>query len=535
MIFALTSSVIAPLVGLVALLLVAGFPRLHPYKRFVVPASAGFSFIAVLFAPLEPVQTVVLFHWQPSIFVGVSPAFVAEPRLWFLALAFSGAVAASALVQLGRIAEPRFPLDGSVLGMLAAGLAGLWAANPLTLLLAWAGFDLSWGLGAVAGGFRLRRVAWGAGLGGLAVLALWAGALVAGEHGSAVSWDLMNLSGPGGVLLLVAGFLRLGLYPCHLTLPEERGRPLPAVAPLLLGGTLGWWLLARVTMSGGAALLAAPWLEAVAVASFVGGGVLAWTRPGSAAGWPWIGLAALGALLWAGLRTGDGVATVMVAGGAAWALGATLLCLDRGLERGAPWWSVAPAVGGLTLVGAPATLGWVPMTQLLRSLSPLTPWRTVAFVVGYGLLVAGVARRLLRRAVVEEPVGSLLAAARVAGLALPALLLLGAGLFPTHLLSDAGLGALSRPGLLGWGLWLAGLIVGVALFWVGRRYRERLGALLGLVHDLVRLEWLLRLVLESMERLIAFLGALADVMEGPGAILWALAIFLLVLRVIVGR
>lgn len=74
---------------------------------------------------------------------------------------------------------------------------------------------------------------------------------------------------------------------------------------------------------------------------------------------------------------------------------------------------------------------------------------------------------------------------------------------------------------------------GGVLVWWERRFRRRAEQVLGLLHDILRLEWASQLVLDSMGRLSAFLGAVADVTEGPGAILWALAIFLLVLLAVV--
>ena len=128
-------------------------------------------------------------------------------------------------------------------------------------------------------------------------------------------------------------------------------------------------------------------------------------------------------------------------------------------------------------------------------------------------------------------------AARGAGVALPTLLLLVGGVWPALLVPSArGLsGLLARPGLVGWGLWAVGVGMGGALAWWERGFRRRVEPVLGLLHDILRLEWVIRLVLDSLARASAFLGAVADVVEGPGAILWALAIFLLFLLVVVGR
>ncbi|HIQ02275.1 MAG TPA: hypothetical protein EYH30_09145, partial [Anaerolineales bacterium] len=156
--FAPVFSVVAPFAALFILLVAACFPYLRPYRRFILPAGVGLSLIGVLFVPLEPLREVILAPWRPSAFFGASPALLAGPEVWPLALAFSCAMAGSALVQLGRVAEPHFSLGLSVLGMLAAGLTGLWGENLLTVLIAWAGFDLAWGLGMATAGLPAGRV-----------------------------------------------------------------------------------------------------------------------------------------------------------------------------------------------------------------------------------------------------------------------------------------------------------------------------------------------------------------------------------------
>lgn len=534
--FALRLSIIAPLFGLLVLLIAARIPLFQPYRRFVVPAAATLSLLGVLFVPLEPARVVLLSLWQPSAFFGASPMLLAEPGLWALALAFSLAVTSGALVQASRAPQPRFFLGLSALGMLAAGLAGLWSENLLTMLIAWTGFDLAWGMGALAVRLPERRIALGVGINGLATIVLWAGALLVEGRGVGVSWRLLDAGGMGGVMLMVAGLLRLGVYPFHLALPAEEGWSLPGAVSLLMGPVLGLGLLTQLATSGSDVFVSAAWAEALAIATFVGGGALAWTRSRPGGGWPWASLAALGGVLWASLHA-EATAAVLSVGGAAWAAGTTLLYLHRGVEKRAPWWSVAAGLGGLALLGAPLTAGWVATSPLTAFLSDApTAGRVVGFLVGQALLTNAVVRRVLRPAAPDEPVGPLSTAARAAGLALPALLLV-AGVFPRLLAADVSALALPRlltaPGFLGWLLWAVGSALGGALAWWERRFRQRAEAVLGLLHDLLHLEWAARLVLDSLGRLSAFLGAVADVVEGPGAILWALAIFLLVLLVIV--
>lgn len=532
-------SILTPLIGIAVLLIVANLPWLRPYRRFVPPVGAGLVLLAVLFAAFEPLQTVIVSRWQPSMFFGAFPALVADRAVLPLVLAFSCAVAASTLVQVSRLPQPPYYLGISALGMLAAGLMALWGENLLTVLIAWVGFDLAWGLGALAAGLSVRRAVLGAGLNGLATLALWVAALMVEPTMGGFSWRLLLPTGVSYQFLVLAGLLRLGLYPLHLALPLERGRGLPGAVPLALGPLLGWGLLARLaTVSGG--LQTWPWVEGWAALALLAGGVLAWTRQDAAGGWPWAAMAAAGAVLWASIGAGEAALLPLAGGGAAWVLGVSLLALDRGLARPAPWRSIPALVGGLALIGAPLTMGLYSTAYVTRLIAAdFSLLRLLAFVLGQGLLIAAVLQRLLRPAADEESPGPLFEAAYWAGIALPLLVALIGGFFP-RLLAPARpalsmLRLLALPGIVGWLLWLVGVAVGGALSWLMLRLRRQWETARGLAHDFLRLEWLYGLALDSTAQVTAFLGAVADVLEGPGAILWALAIFFLILQALVRR
>lgn len=546
--FAPVFAVAAPLLGILALLVAACFPLLRPWRWLVVSTSAGLSLLGVLFVPLESVQASVFSRWQPSVFFGTPPALLAPPEMWPLAVALAGAVAGSVLVQQSRVPQPRFPLSLAALGVLAAGLAGLWGENLLTVLMAWGTLDLAWAAGGLAAGFPVRRVAMGVGLNSLATLTLWAGILFVERQAGGVSWQIANPVGMGGDLLAVAALLRLGVYPFHFALPAEGEQGPAGAAPLLLGPFLGWGLLARLARLQGGWPIAWPWLETVAVATWVGGGLLALTRPGAGGGWPWTALAAVGSLLWGSLRAGEQSPAVLVLGGAAWTLGVALLHLAPGTRRASrssvPWLAgggtAAGALGGLALLGAPLTPGLAASAALIGSLAASLTWpETLVYLLGQALLTGAVARRVLRPAQEEEWPGALYDAAQAAGLILPVALLLTGGVCPVPTVPAPGLAPLVRwlvqPGPAGWGLWAGGTLVGIALFRIQHRFGQRLEQALGLLHDLIRLEWVFRLALNSLDRGIAFLGAVADVIEGPGAILWALAIFFLILVTMAGR
>lgn len=515
--FAPILALTAPLCGLLILLAATSIQPLRPYRRYVVPLGAGLSLLGVLFAPWEDPRPFRLFLWQPLSLFGTFPALLADRAVWPLALAWSGAVAGSALVQMGRPQLPRSAIGVAVLAMLAFGLGALWGENLLTVLLAWAGFDLAWGIGMASAGLPGERVAWGVGSGVVATSLLWIGALSLEKAGSGLSWLLMTPAGWGEVFLLLAALIRLGVYPFHFIVPTEMRRGRPLTVALLLEPLLAWGLLARMSAQAGISVPGGTVLGALAAATFVIGGLLAWMATDPDRRIIWIGMAVAGGIFWAGLRAGHAVDGAWAVGGTAWMLGLTLLYLGRGWERTASVWTAASALGGLALLTAPLALGGI--------LSPPDMPMAILFPLGQALLTAAVAKEILRTPAQEEPVGLLPTVAQGAGLVTPAIaLVLAWGAAPKAV-----------PTPMGWGAWVAGTLLGGGLValeflrpWARRRSLQAIA-------EALRPEWAGRLLVYSLGRLTGFLDAVADVAEGPGAVLWALATLLLILVMVTRR
>ncbi|MFN3763586.1 MAG: hypothetical protein ACK4WK_10365, partial [Anaerolineae bacterium] len=421
--------------------MVSSVHPLRPYRRYVVPLGAGLSFLGVLFAPWEDPRPFLLSLWQPLSLFGTFPVLMADRAVWPLALAWAGVVAGSALVQMGHPQIVRSAIGAAVLAMLAFGLGALWGENLLTVLLAWAGFDLAWGIGMASAGLPGERVAWGVGGGVVATALLWMGALALEKTGSGLSWPLMTADGWGGVFLLLAALVRLGVYPFHFTVPAEMRRGRPLAIALLLEPLLAWGLLTRMSWQAGIPIPGGVMLEALAAATFGVGGFLAWAVTDPDQRTIWVGMAAAGSVLWAGVA-GRAAGAAWTAGGAAWILGLTLLYLGRGWKRTAPVWVAAPLLGGLVLLAAPLASGGI--------LSPPDGLMAILFPLGQALLTAAVAKEVRRQMAQEEPVGLLSAIAQGAGLAILFIaLVLAWGAAPKVALTPAG-----------WGTWVAGTLLG---------------------------------------------------------------------------
>jgi hypothetical protein len=513
--FAPILALTAPLGGALILLVVAYISPLQPYRRYVLSLSAGLSLLGVLFAPWEDPRPFLVSLWQPLLLFGTFPALLADHTVWPLALAWAAAVAGSAMIQMGRLPILRPAVGGAILVMLTFGLAALWGENLLTVLLAWAGFDLAWGVGMAAAGLPAERVTWGVGGGVIATALLWMGALVLEKSGGSASWPLMTSTDWEGSILLLAALVRLGIYPFHLVVPAEMRRGHPAAVALLLEPLLAWGLLARMSVQAGISVSGWPLLEVLAITTFLIGGFLAWIAADPDRRTVWVGMAAGGGILWAGMRAGDTAA--WAAGGAVWTLGLAILYLGRGWQKRAPGWMAASVIGGLALLTAPLISG--------RILSPLDLPGSVFFLLGQSLLTAAVAKDILRQAAEEEPVGLLSTVARAAGLVVLLItLVLAWGAAPKR-----------DPTGVEWGAWVAGGLLGGGLVVLEMRNLWFSRGLLRAIADSLQWEWAGRLLIRSMGKVTDFLDTVADVAEGPGAVLWALATFVLILVVVTRR
>ena len=530
-------SLVVPLAGAMILLLMGLFRRLRPYTRFVAPATMGLTMLGVLATSLEPVRTIPLSLWRPSVFFGTFLALQPDPLVWPLAVATVCAATSAGMIQLSRRTQPHFVLVFSALGFLVATLGSLWAENLLTVLFFWGCFDVAWALGMMAVDASPRRVALSIGTTLLSTAALWAAAMLIQARGGSVTWQLIEPEGLSRGLLLAAGLLRLGLYPLHLTLPVGISRSAPTAAHLFLGPVLGWGLLLHLTTGGGVTLTDPTWLPSLGIATLAVGSLLAWTRSVASEALPWSALAATGAILAAATFAGDAAPAVLAGGGTAWILGVTLIALANGLDRRAPWWAIGPILGSLALVGAPLTLGLMTSSHLVGS-GPMSTAQRLIILLGQGLLVAGLGRRVLRPSPSWGEDQPLEIAARATGFALPSLLLLLGGVMPARLLPGLDVPSLAQllslVSLPHWGLWLLSLTIGGALVWLEGRFRKRIEPALDLLFDLFSLDWALYTIVGGLDRATSLLREMAELIEGAGAVLWALSILLLALLALVG-
>lgn len=526
--------IVLPLVGAVVTLGLSFVSRLRPYVRYVaLGVAVPITVLVLMLRWMGPIVHIPSL-WQPSLLFAATPMLQNDVAMQPLAFTLTLAAFVTILATLTRGGQ-RPQILAVLLVLLSASFVALWAANPLTMVIGWAIYDLvlavayvtisGWGRGAIRGLI----------FGGLTTLLLWGGTLLSAGGGGSSLWKLMTPSEAQLALWVAAGVLRLGVYPFHLAAPDAVGDT-PSFTTFLLSPVLGWGLCLRLLMVNGGVFPTSAWVSSLAVLTLAVGGLFAWSCKSPRTILPWVSLGVTGSVLLTASLAGEHAAVVIIAGCAVWALGMATLFLTDGLHQQAPWWSIPALIGALALLGLPLTLGFVPQSSLLGVITHSGRlWWGAAFFFGDLLLVASLARWLLTSAASPLPDRYWQLAVYGASLGIPALLLLVSGFYPRLLVAGVAIPStgelFSTPGLAGWLVWVISLSVGGVLAWQDENVRQRIGLLLEALHDLLRLEWLYDALVGALERGLSAVRAVDEVVGGAGALLWSLLIFLLLLMI----
>ncbi|MGD9030410.1 MAG: hypothetical protein PVG25_11400 [Anaerolineae bacterium] len=500
--------------------------------------------------------TVVLSSWRSSLLAESAVRLGSNSWLWPLALILALSTFCLLLADLGH-RQSAFPSSAPIpLALLAGALAAIWSANPLTTILSWALYDLLVMLGQVGAGGRSRDIARRLAFGSISLLLLWAGVLVAGNGTGSVQWSLTPPGGAKMTLWMLAGLLRLGVYPFHSPTLTGLDAPSPSIAAFLLGPALGWALWIRLIRVSGTLLAENTWIIIPALLTLAVGGFVGWAVRSPDEGRPWIGMGIHGSLLLAialvslpGASQGPGEDTVLstlALGAAACMLGGTVLFLGGGFGprsslRRDTWPRTIPSLlAALSLIGLPPTLGFAVASSLIKGLTRVGHWGWgIGFFIGQLFLVAAVTRWLFPTASPpqtdeedDRPVRQTAHYAAVVAAALPLVVL---GLAPTLLV--AGPSSVSLRSLLaglgstGWLLWGGSLLLGGILGWQDTYLRPRLSVWLDLLQDIIRLDWAWALLSGAFAHGLTVLRAIDDVLGGKGALLWSLILLLLLILI----
>jgi len=525
---------VLPILGALGIVGLSFVPRLRSYSRYVALGVVALLAVLTLLLRLgDPAEANPL-SWTPSFLLGVTPLLASDHAVQPFAMAAVLGALSAILVDVGRGEENRPRFLAVVLGLIPLIFVSVWAATPLAMIIGWAGYDLLQMVGRLVTGGTARTAMRELVFGSLATLMLWGGALAADVEGNSALWSLMTPPGVPFVFWMIAAALRLWIYPLHLAAPQEPGSEALNLA-FLQGPIIGWGLCYRLTQADGGTLPGGMWVPILAAITILLGGFLAWSCRSRRAAIPWVGMGGSGLVLLAAGLAGREAGAVIVTGGVAWILSVATLFLSDGLRKQALWWSIAPAVGSLAILGLPFTLGFGSTATMLGGLAigyPLV-WST-AFFFGMLFLVPALYRGITEPASSPPPDDAGRKGAYLIGIGLPAVLLVMAGLYPPLLIAGRAISlgaAFVRTGVAGWFLWVISLAIGGVLAWQDGNVRSRIDILLAAVHDLLRLEWLYELLVGAIDRGLSALRAADEVVEGAGALLWAWVLFLLIMLV----
>lgn len=531
-----------PLLGAGGVLGLFLVPRIRSHSRYVALIAVGLTTILILMFRWIELGPMVRSLWQPSLLFGSVLTWQVDAAVGPLSFVLTLVTCCSLLVDQSRGDAPRSRPVAALLTWLSAALMTLWSANILTMVVSWAIYDLLQTMAHTATGGSIRTAIRGLVLGNMATLLLWTGAVLSGSGADSELWALITPSEASLALWTLAGMLRLWVYPFHLSVPDDLGVASPLAAPLLLGPIVGWGLWIRISTANGGFIPDGAWISTLAVGTLALGGLLAWSCESPRRSLPWIGMGANGALLLVAGFAGEGAIAAIIVGSVGWALGVTVFFLGEGWRKKALLWNIPSVIGLLTLLGAPFTLGFVTASPLLGSFiqGSRIEWNMVFWgsLFGYVFLIPSLVRRLSVAPLSSLPEHLEMIVARGVGLGIPTLFLIITGLYPPLLIvTDVGsvvpsLGSLFvMPGLVGWLLWVVALVCGGVIAWQERVLRSRIELLLNAVHDVLRLEWFYNSLTGALDRGLNVFQAANEVVEGAGALLWSLVLFLLLLLV----
>jgi formate hydrogenlyase subunit 3/multisubunit Na+/H+ antiporter MnhD subunit len=527
---------ISPLIPLVFLGLGAGavLVGLHPrfrYPGLVASAAAALALLSLLALGTRLPARAALSNWGPPSLLPVGLVLEVDPLAWVFGAGMVAAALTTLLTGAARPGGRRTIVRMGLLLLAFAGLAAVLAENLITRITAWAGLDLVYFV-------TLILLAEGEGLEPQAVLNLAfnaAGTLLAvgaalliARTSDTLSLRDAALSSSSTLLITLAVILRLGLFPLHLGLPAEANiRQGLGTLLRLIPAAMALEVVARLSVFGIAAPLR-PWLTVFGALAALAGAWQLWNVDDPRRGLTYLIIAQSGTALLAGLWGG---ASALTAVSLALLLGGAAIYLANGHDPNQPLASVFSVLGVLAVLGAPLTVGFIGQGALYGGLLAARQWPALVLVALAQIILAG---GLLRAVFVEGrlPGGEpMVRAVYFAGLALPALLLIAAGVMAGRLSpalgSAAWLGWAGPSSVIGASVAATAAVGGLVLWRFESLVRTRAELAGAVLTSLFRLDWLYRLVWGAFRLLVALIHTAAEVLEGEGAMLWMLVVVVL--------
>lgn len=530
----------SPLLPLALLLLGAGLlwaglaaPALSFPAAISLSATAG-ALVIFLFLGWRLPTSAVLSNWGPDLLLPVGLRLTVDHWTWLFGLSALSVTLATLLTGLARPGGRRTILRGAIVLLTFAALAALLADNLPTRIMAWAGLDFVYFLALIL----LTR---GEGLEPQAVLNLAfnatgtlcavGAALFISRTSPALTIQDAALSPIATWLIMLAAIFRLGLFPLHLGLPAEtQVRQGLGVILRLLPAAVALEVLGRLALFGFPEA-ARIWLAVLAVATALVGAAQWWMTADARQGITYVVIAQSGVALLAGLYGGP---LALTAQAMALLLGGALVFLSPGHDDSRPSLSIWAGLGAAAMVGAPLTVGFVGASGLYSGLWQAGQWGLLLGIVSAQIIFAATCLRTIfwpTQPLEEDPRGR---AAHWLGLAL-----LGLGLGAMSFISEPFAQRMGVPSLgwLGFGgpesvgpLLVVALSAGAGfgLWRADDLVRARAESAGEAAVAVLRLQWLYRAIWAVFWFFSQLTLAVAEVLEGEGALLWTLVAGILV-------
>lgn len=499
----------------------------------------GFRFagaLAALAALLALVAVLLMGFWLPAAstvarWPGGVLVLAAEPRTWLFALAFLVVLFGLQLSGAVRSGGRRVAVRCCSLVLAAAVLGVIFAADLLTLAVAWAAADLAEFALCLAGSEADPQssdaVTAGALRLGLNLSAMTALTVAALDVPQSAGLMLGSVALPERTTawLWIAVAVRLHLFPMQLVMHAGGGARRGRAALLLLAPLACTTVLLAALAAHPPSETISAVLSAAAVASALSGAWKFYAEPDVLLAPGNLGLAFSGVSMLVALHAGSAAAAGVMLLSVTGMITCGTLFAYLGFVRSDAAWVAAPVLAAAIMAGLPLTVGFAALRTvaagMLRNAAPL--W-LLFFLIALCFMAAGMLRQALRPGVApnwSEPFAS---TAYLFGLGAPLAFAVAVGSAPAALgrmLGEAEAGARPASNLLAAGCAL--LVSGAALgLWrlrpvVVERVRRWL-----VLPEFLRWQTVYAGVWQGYRSTGRALRVAAAVLEGDGGVLWML-------------
>jgi formate hydrogenlyase subunit 3/multisubunit Na+/H+ antiporter MnhD subunit len=533
---------LSPLIPLAILFVGAGALTLSllPHFRYtglIAVGASALALVALVAMGLRLPAHAALSRWGPDSLFPVGLSLEVDAVTWLFGVGVSTVTLAALLTGITRPGGRRIMVRGAMLLLAFAGLAALFADNLITRIMAWAGLDLVYFLALVflARGEGMEpQAVLNLGFNAAGTLLAVGAALMISRTSDTLSLRDAALTPQSTLLITLAAVFRLGLFPLHLGLPAEANiRQGLGTLLRLIPAAVALEVMARLAAFGFADAVR-PWLTLFGAAAVLGGAAQLWNMEDPRLGLTYVVIAQSGLALLAGMWGGALAVRSLAEQSIVLLLGGALIYLSHGHDEQRPWGTAFAGIGALALAGAPLTMGFVGASGLYGGVIGAGNWPVLAVILIAQVVLAGGLLRLMfwpGQLAEDEP---LMRAVYFAGLALPATFAILGGVLTgpfNPALGTPGLGPLGwsgAPSLAALILFAIAALGGFVLWRFEPMVRARAEVVGAALTSLFRLGWLYRLVWGAVRASGAVVFNLAAVLEGEGAVLWALVAALLV-------